>query len=204
MMMQPKMNLIILGDAAIGKTSVLRNVEKREFVDSHLKTIAVDFVLTEYFNEEDDRRIPVKIWDTAGQEKFRNITYQFYRQADGIMVGCDITNERSFRAINNWIQSIYKVKSADTPVVLFANKIDLEEERVVSKDDIQALAEQHKMNLHHTSAKTGFGVSEMVNDVLTQVYMTQIRPQLASAQGETGNNNMQAAPQEGGGGRPVD
>ena len=65
-MVQPKINLIIIGDAAIGKTSLLRRVDKRDFVPNHLKTIAVDFIQTEYRNEEDDKTIPVKIWDTAG------------------------------------------------------------------------------------------------------------------------------------------
>ena len=77
--MLPKINLIVLGDAAIGKTSILRRVDKRDFVSQHLKTIAVDYIFTEYFNEEDNRKIQVKIWDTAGQEKFKHITYQFYR-----------------------------------------------------------------------------------------------------------------------------
>lgn len=56
----------MLGDAAIGKTSILRHLDKREFVPNHLKTIAVDYIQTEYYNEEDDRKIQVKIWDTAG------------------------------------------------------------------------------------------------------------------------------------------
>ena len=77
--MLPKINLIILGDAAIGKTSLLRRLDKREFVPNHLKTIAVDFILMDYHNEEDDRTVQVKIWDTAGQVKFRHIAYQFYR-----------------------------------------------------------------------------------------------------------------------------
>ena len=91
--MQPKINLIILGDAAVGKTSLLRHIDKREFQTNHLKTIAVEFIKYEYYNAEDDRRVDVKIWDTAGQEKFRNITYQFYRQADGIVVAFDKTRE---------------------------------------------------------------------------------------------------------------
>lgn len=74
-MVLPKINLIVLGDAAIGKTSLLRRLDKRDFVPNHLKTIAVDYIMLEYHNEEDDKRIPVKIWDTAGQEKFKNITY---------------------------------------------------------------------------------------------------------------------------------
>ena len=91
--MLPKINLIILGDAAVGKTSLLRHIDKRDFQPSHLKTIAVECIKYEYYNAEDDRRVDVKIWDTAGQEKFRNITYQFYRQADGIVVAFDKTRE---------------------------------------------------------------------------------------------------------------
>ena len=102
-MVMPKINLIVLGDAAVGKTSLLRRLDKREFVPNHLKTIAVDYVMTDYHNEEDDVTTQVKIWDTAGQEKFRNITYQFYRQADGIIVAFDMTNESSFKSINNWV-----------------------------------------------------------------------------------------------------
>ena len=109
-MVQMKINLIMLGDAAIGKTSLLRRVDKREFVPSHLKTIAVDMITTEYRNEEDDKTVQVKIWDTAGQEKFKHITYQFYRQADGIILGFDLTSEKTFKSIANWVQSIYKVK----------------------------------------------------------------------------------------------
>lgn len=77
--MLPKINLIVLGDAAIGKTSLLRRVDKREFQPSHIKTIAVDYIETDYLNEEDNVKCRVKIWDTAGQEKFKHITYQFYR-----------------------------------------------------------------------------------------------------------------------------
>ena len=56
-MVQMKINLIMLGDAAIGKTSLLRRGGKREFVPNHLKTIAVDYIMTEYYNEEDDKKV---------------------------------------------------------------------------------------------------------------------------------------------------
>ena len=182
-MVQSKINLIMLGDAAIGKTSLLRKVDKREFVPSHLKTIAVDYILTEYYNEEDDKKVQVKIWDTAGQEKFRHITYQFYRQADGIILGFDLTNEKTYKSISNWVQSIYKVKDQDTPVVIVGNKVDLEEQRVVTQDQARSIAQQHGMNFHETSAMTGVGVDDMLKDVLTQVYTQKIRPQAQESAG---------------------
>ena len=182
--MQTRINLIVLGDAAIGKTSVLRNVDNRDFQPSHLKTIAVDYVQTQYLEPEEGKKIPVKIWDTAGQEKFRNITYSFYRQADGVMLGCDITNKKSFESVANWINSIFKVKEASTPVVLFANKVDLEESRVVSQDEFYALKNKYNMNVHQTSAKTGQGVQELVNDICAQVY-AQKNPNASEATGSS-------------------
>lgn len=102
-MVLPKMNLIVLGDAAVGKSSLIGRVAGREFQTNHLKTIAIDFIKTKYFNDEDNTEVEVKIWDSAGQEKFRNITYQFYRQADGIIVAFDKTSDKSFKAVSNWI-----------------------------------------------------------------------------------------------------
>ena len=75
------------------------------------------------------------------QEKFRNITYQFYRQADGIICSFDSTNDKSFKAVQTWMQSIYKVKNQDTPVVLTCNKIDLAEERIISTEMAQNCAD---------------------------------------------------------------
>lgn len=95
-MVQPKIQLIIIGDASVGKTSLLRNVDGRDFVAQHLKTFAVDFIQTQYHDQEDDRKVSVKIWDTAGQEKFKNLTFQFYRQADGIILAFDTTNKKSY------------------------------------------------------------------------------------------------------------
>lgn len=90
-MVLPRIQLIIIGDASVGKTSLLRNLDKREFVGQHLKTFAVDFIQTQYTNEEDNCKVNVKIWDTAGQERFRNITQSFYRQADGVILAFDMT-----------------------------------------------------------------------------------------------------------------
>ena len=109
----------------------------------------------------------MKIWDTAGQEKFRNITYQFYRMADGIILCFDLANEKTFKSLGNWIHSIYKVKGQDTKVVIVGNKIDPTSERVITQDQALSFSQQYGMNFHETSALTGAGVDEMLKDVLT-------------------------------------
>ena len=73
-----KANIMILGDAAVGKTSLISNIAGKEFQAKHLKTVAVDFINQEY-THSDGTKVQVKIWDTAGQERFRNITRSFYQ-----------------------------------------------------------------------------------------------------------------------------
>jgi small GTP-binding protein len=69
----------------------------------------------------------VKIWDTAGQERFKTITYQFYRQANGMIITFDITKQESFDNVKTWMNSIYKHADPSIAKVLVGNKIDLED-----------------------------------------------------------------------------
>ena len=92
-----------------------------------------------------------------------------------------MTNEKSLKSIGNWIQSIYKVKDTETPVVLTGNKMDLVEERVIDLDAAHKIAQDHNMSFRMTSAKTGEGVPEMIKDVLEKVYIKKIRPLLNGA-----------------------
>ena len=73
-----KMNIIIVGDGKVGKTSILKRFDKRQFQPAHIRTIGVDFIQAQY-KSKDDTEVAVKLWDTAGQDRFRNLTYQFYR-----------------------------------------------------------------------------------------------------------------------------
>ena len=125
-----KMNIIIVGDGKVGKTSILKRFDKRQFQQQHIRTIGVDFIQAQY-KAKDETEVQVKLWDTAGQDRFRNLTYQFYRQADGIIITFDLTSVESFKNTRTWIQSIHKIKSATLPKILVGNKLDLTAERAV-------------------------------------------------------------------------
>ncbi|XP_015260670.1 PREDICTED: ras-related protein Rab-8A-like, partial [Cyprinodon variegatus] len=84
--------------------------------------------------ELDEKRIKLQIWDTAGQERFRTITTAYYRGAMGIMLVYDITNERSFDNIRNWIRNIEEHASADVEKMILGNKCDMNDKRQVSKE----------------------------------------------------------------------
>ena len=176
-----KMNIIIVGDGKVGKTSILKRFDKRQFQQAHIRTIGVDFITAQY-KAKDDTEVQVKLWDTAGQDRFRNLTYQFYRQADGIIITFDMTNIESFKNVRTWIMSIYKVKNATLPKILVGNKLDMTEERVVDRATAEKMAEEYGVKYFETSALTGDGIAEMMDNIMAQVYDFKIVPEKEQAE----------------------
>ena len=99
----------------------------------------------------DNKKIRVKIWDTAGQEQYRSITCNFYRNADGIIVVYDATNRETFDKVGEWLQSIddYTPSDSQIPVILVGNKIDLPKE--VSTEEGKQLAENKGIPFFETT-----------------------------------------------------
>lgn len=98
--------------------------------------------------------------DTAGQERFRTITTAYYRGAMGIMLVYDVTNEKSFENIKNWIRNIEENASADVEKMLLGNKCELTEKRQVSKERGEQLAVEYGIKFMETSAKSSINVEE--------------------------------------------
>nr|BAE89423.1 unnamed protein product [Macaca fascicularis] len=106
--------LLLIGDSGVGKTCVLFRFSEDAFNSTFISTIGIDFKIRTI--ELDGKRIKLQIWDTAGQERFRTVTTAYYRGAMGIMLVYDITNEKSFDNIRNWIRNIEEHASADINV----------------------------------------------------------------------------------------
>ena len=119
------MSIIIIGDGEVGKTSILKYFDKGKAPSAHIRTVGVDYIT--HLTQREGNDINVKLWDTAGQERFRTLTYQFYKQADGIIIAFDLTNKESFKNVKLWIQSIYKNLGQGDEVqkILVGNKLDL-------------------------------------------------------------------------------
>lgn len=111
-----------------------------------------------------------KIWDTAGQERFRTITHTFYKQAEGVLLVFDVTDRMSYENLHAWVNSIHE--HADERIIkyLVANKIDLTEERKVTKEEGQKLANQYKMKYFETSAKDNTNVTESVESLVKEIH----------------------------------
>ena len=97
--------ILLLGDSAVGKSCLLLRYCDDSFQDIHLATIGLDFRL-KTLNLDNNKKIKAQIWDTAGQDRFRAITKNYYRGANGILLIFDITDRSSFEHIRNWIEQI--------------------------------------------------------------------------------------------------
>nr|CAD7572279.1 unnamed protein product [Timema californicum] len=125
--------------------------------------------------------------DTAGQERFRTITTAYYRGAMGIMLVYDITNEKSFENIKNWIRNIEENASADVEKMLLGNKCELTEKRQVTKERGEQLAIEYGIKFMETSAKASINVEDafftLARDIKTKMekkLVLSICPQEAS------------------------
>ena len=104
----------------------------------------------------------MEIWDTAGQERFRTITTAYYRGATGIMLVYDVTSEKSFKQINEWLKLIDKHASENVVKILVANKCDVSgDKRVVSRERAQAQADEFGLKTMETSALSGLNVEDV-------------------------------------------
>ncbi|XP_037623674.1 ras-related protein Rab-8B-like [Sebastes umbrosus] len=150
--------LLLIGDSGVGKTCLLFRFSEDSFNTTFISTIGIDFKIRTI--ELDGKRVKLQIWDTAGQERFRTITTAYYRGAMGIMLVYDISNEKSFENIKNWIRNIEEHASSDVEKMVLGNKCDMTDRRQVSKDRGEKLAIDYGVKFLETSAKSGINVEE--------------------------------------------
>ena len=155
--------LLLLGDSSVGKTCIINKYIFNKFEESHLSTLGIDYMdkLVEYKNY----KIKLQIWDTSGEEKYRSITKNFYKNADGLFVIFDLTNEDSFNHVKNWINEAKDNKS-DIKMILIGNKSDSEDERKVDKDRALKFSEENNLQYFETSAKNGLNIEESFNAII--------------------------------------
>jgi len=149
--------LVLLGDAAVGKSSSVERFVKNEFFEFQQPTIGAAF-LTQTV-QLDDYIVKFEIWDTAGQERYRSLAPMYYRGAAAALVVYDITDADSFAGANTWIEELQRQGSADIVIGLAGNKCDLASKRAVSIEDARSYAQDNGCIFFETSAKTGENVA---------------------------------------------
>ncbi|KAF6025123.1 RAB23 [Bugula neritina] len=165
--------VVIVGNGAVGKSSMIQRYCKGIFTKDYKKTIGVDFLEKEI--ELDGEEIRLMLWDTAGQEEFDSITRAYYRGAQACVLAFSITDRASFEAIDSWKKKV-EVEVGEIPMVLVQNKLDLIDEACVSEEDCELLAQRLKMELFKTSVKDNLNI-DSVFEYLAETYLSHMRLQ---------------------------
>jgi small GTP-binding protein len=169
-----KIQLIMIGESSVGKTSLIRRYTKNIFNINHLETTGIEFNSKE--EKINHKIIKVKIWDTAGQEIFHSLTKNFYRKADGIIIVFDVTNKESFDKIHDWVKSVHDNIDSyrEMQIIIVGNKIDLEENREVTKEEGNKLSDFYEIPYFEASAKNSNGVRAFMMRIITDIVNNKV------------------------------
>ena len=165
--------IIIIGDTSVGKTALLSKYLKGVFPTSPLSTVATEFA-TKIIQIKEGGYIKAQIWDTAGQEKYKSITFHHYKKSVGGLIVYDITKRSGFDDVKNWYNDLITLGEKGCIIALVGNKLDLVErnkrKREVSKLEAQAYAEDNHMLFFETSAYNGNNINEIFEELLQTIY----------------------------------
>jgi len=151
---------IIIGDQNCGKSCLLLQFTDGKFMDQHNVTIGVEFGTRTV--EVDGQCLKIQAWDTAGQETFRSITRNYFRNTACALVVYDITRRDTFRHVDAWITECQEsAGNENIIIVLIGNKVDKDRKRKVSRKEGESLAKQHGILFREVSAKECIGVDEV-------------------------------------------
>jgi len=183
--------IVLVGDSGVGKSSVLLRFADDSWSENYIATIGVDFRFrTVKIGKE---LVKLQIWDTAGQERFRTITNAFYRGADGIVLVYDVTNMKSFDAVEQWLTEIERYTSESAHKILVGNKADVEDERLVTEDQGRAMADAHGIAWLETSAKTATNV-DAAFEALTIKLLAQRKRRSSSSLSSSMTGHLKEVP----------
>ena len=160
--------ITMLGDSAVGKTSLISQFLTQNFDENYLTTIGKD-KLEKKVVMEDGNEIKLIIWDTAGQERFHSIATSTIKGSHGIILTFDLTKRSSFNSLESWLNDI-KENSNEVPVVIFGNKCDLFENYEVENEEAKKFAKEHNLQYFETSAKQNVNVQEGFNSIAEIAY----------------------------------
>ena len=160
-------NIILLGNSTVGKTSFIRRYFSNLFYENTIITLGIDVEKT--IIKFPNKYYKLEVWDTAGQEKFRTIPKQIYNKGDGFFILFDLCNQESFIEVNKWIEDIREKignnEYKDIPIYLLGNKID-KNQRVVKRCDAEKFAEKNNVKYEEISCKLGYNIYEVMLNMI--------------------------------------
>jgi small GTP-binding protein len=159
------LKVVVVGEGAVGKTSLIIRYTEGHFRESYLMTVGTSFAVKEL--DFGDTMVRLQLWDLAGQPHFSSVRPVFYRGAAGSILVFDVTRRETFMKVPSWYEEVSQV-TGDLTSVLLANKVDLVDQRQVSTEEGQAYALQNGWAYFETSAKDGSGVTDAFRQIAWQ------------------------------------
>ena len=149
--------IIIVGEHNVGKTNIISRFADDE--SNNKVTIGIDYY--NYNLEYKNKIFQLTLWDTAGQEKFRAIIKDYYINCSFAIIVYDITDKNSFESVGQWVKDCKTYGNKNIHIVLVGNKTDLANERKVSTEEGQNLANEFNMDFFEISAQTGENIENI-------------------------------------------
>ena len=170
--------ILLIGDAGVGKSSILLRFTDDAFEEQMASTIGVDFrVKTMTIG---GKTAKLTIWDTAGQERFRTLTSSYYRGCHGIILCFDVNERSTFENLQRWLEELELYATTQHAAkLLVGNKIDLKQ-REVSVEEATTFARKQAMMYIEASAKTRAGIQQSFEEVVQKILDT---PQIMAEMG---------------------
>ncbi|KAH0791350.1 ras-related protein Rab-14-like [Histomonas meleagridis] len=159
---------VLVGDSAVGKTSMCKMFCEKSFDDNQPQTIGLDFGVRNI--DIESTKIKLQIWDTAGQEKFRSITRAYFRGSTAVFLVFDVTNRESFSHLGFWTDDAMLLSPSNSIKVLVGNKTDLVSQRAVSTAEASDFAQQNGLTYFETSALSGERIDDTFIETAHAVY----------------------------------
>ena len=164
-----KRKYCLLGEGAVGKTSLIRRFVTDQFDDRYITTIGTKVTKKSVHMDkpEGSARVDMMIWDIMGQQGYRGMLQEsYFHGASGGMAVCDVTRPETLDNLQEWINGLRGV-CGDVPIVILANKADLRDIAQLAPDKLQSVAKENGTTGYFTSAKTGANVEKAFMDLVT-------------------------------------
>ena len=166
--------VIVIGDPAVGKTSLLSKYATNQFEEKYLPTVGVSILKEPIELKDKDAGVTLMFWDIAGQPQFYMLHRPYFNGADGMLLVFDITRSSTFSNVNNWYSSAVKYGLSGVPRILIGNKVDLKDERKIILPMAEHLSEKLNAPYFETSALTGENVKVVFQKIAELVYKSKV------------------------------
>jgi small GTP-binding protein len=171
-----KVKICLVGDAGVGKTSLIRRYVLDMFDDNYITTLGTKVSKKRVVIKKDEKKIDLtlSIWDVLGQEDFKNIQNMAFKGSKGLILVCDKTRLETLDNVTKWQERVMGIAN-NIPSIILVNKSDLEEQSNLTEENVKELATNLNMPYLFTSAKDGtnvikafYKISDLIADEFTK------------------------------------